>query len=156
MMNIINNRIPSGNCFIGDTEFITKHGIINMKDHVREIHEVYSLEGEWRSAVVMYFGRGDIWSVKLSNGSEHLCTDTHDWIVKTHSDEYKRIHTSDIWPFMILPTKDKEFVYVKSIENLNKTADTYCLVQPHSHSFTLSDGVITGNCTCDLSRDNQL
>ena len=57
---------------------------------------------------------------------------------------------------MILPTKDKEFVYVKSIENLNKTADTYCLVQPHSQSFTLSDGVITGNCTCDLRRDSQL
>lgn len=154
-MKMLNTRTPSGNCFVGDTQFVTKHGVINMKDHVGEIHEVYSLEDTWHYAVVMYFGKGNIWRVRLSNGSDHICTDTHDWIVKTHANEYRRIHTSDLWPFMILPTKDKEFVYVKSVENLNKTADTYCLVQPYSHSFTLSDGVITGNCTCDLHRDDQ-
>lgn len=140
------------NCFNKNTRFITSEGVKAFKDF-SDGEEVIVLDkdGEWRKATVKYYGKQDMQKVILESSEkekEVICTSNHRWIlangdVTTNLEVgmvlYPRNHSNN-------PNKIWKVKEIKSINIFIRKDEAWCVEEPVTHSFTLEDGVVTGNC----------
>ncbi len=81
-----------GNCFTGDTEFMTSDGVMTLEDAEGEIVDVLTRQG-WRPAKVSSFGIQPIVELKVKRGAITKTIKTtadHRWVVsKYHSGDRK-------------------------------------------------------------------
>lgn len=134
------------NCFSGGTRFITDTGIREFRSF-KDGEQVYVKDylGVTRLATVHTYGMqkfNDITFTSPTAEKTIRCTADHRWMLKDGSittdikigDElaqFKNIH----WNWT-----------VSSIINTNISDIAYCVVEPVTHTFTLEDNIITGNC----------
>ncbi len=142
------------NCFVGSTEIITNVGVVTLKkafDYCSKGNEIEvpTIDGEWRSATVQYFGVQPIYKVKLV-GSTYYCTENHRWFTCNKSGNFITVcKTSELKRSSRIPYRmcnTEKYTHVISIKRTKQCEGVYCVVEPITHSFTLSGGEITGNC----------
>lgn len=137
------------NCFTGSTEIITNQGVISLKKAYNKEIEVPTLDGEWHKATVKYFGVQRLYKVKLI-GSTYYCTANHRWYVCTKKgNNFREVTTTELTASMRIPYRmcnTEAHTRVIGVEDTGTYEGVYCVVEPVTHSFTLSGGEITGNC----------
>ena len=135
------------NCFTGDTEFITDKGIKQLKDCVNQSVDVFTIDG-WRPATVQYFGKQKIVEVGIGI-NKYFTTWNHRWpVFSSEDDSYEFVTTSDLVVGMLIKHMYSVAHYseVNSIVDTHREEDSYCVVEPETHTFTLGGGHLTGNC----------
>lgn len=145
-------------CFSGDTEILTKSGIVKLKDAVGKDIRVLNKNGVWEAATVKHFGRDVLWKLTLERYGvvkEIYTTQNHKWFVGGRT-ERDLVQTTDLVRGMripcnvsVAPTKVQEgheAWIVRSVECTNVVDDVYCAVAEKTHSFTLDGNVLTHNC----------
>lgn len=142
------------NCFSGDTEFVTRDGIKTMKECLGKSIEVLDLDGNWRKATVEHFGKNELIKLEFGDGSTVLTTPNHRWLVVDKNGNIIDCETNELTvskecKLLCRKTNKKNISYahLKSITNTHMIDDVYCVVEPITHTFTLSNMVITRNCT---------
>ena len=157
--NHLNNRIyvhdldsyavGMHNCFRSDTEFITNEGVKAFKDFEDgSIVQVLDKDGQWREATVKCYGRQAIQKVTFIQSftgktKEVWCTPNHRWILQ-NGEVTTSLKTRDVL-YSNIP-------YLWTVESIErevyptKAEEVWCVEEPVTHSFTLSDGIVTGNC----------
>lgn len=121
-----------GNCFTGNTEFITSEGTKALKECVGEVVEVITRDG-WKPATVEYFGKQKVVSLTLQNQSRTKVvevTQGHRWIIPKHKHKsfgYQEVTTDELKIGDIIP----------SIYSVPEVDPDRLGVQ---HGFTFGDG----------------
>lgn len=73
------------NCFSGDTEIITRQGIVRLDSIVGQNVDVLTDDGTYHTAIGIYGGKQPVYKLTFNNNSEFICTATHEWSVITES-----------------------------------------------------------------------
>jgi hypothetical protein len=142
------------NCFDKNTEFVTNKGNFKFKDFKDgESVIVKTHIGNWKRAIVKSYGEQDLYKVKFKKGSnnngEVLVTKNHRWILKDGKETTNLSVGDELYQ---IPDAFMEFNWtVASIEHSHRDT-VWCLEVEDDKSFTLSNGIITGNCSashCD-------
>lgn len=138
------------NCFTGDTKIVTKAGVKRLIDLVNQIVEIPTMDGEWHEATIRHFGRQQIWKVVLSNGTVYKCTKNHRWLIfnsNGNRSTYEFVDTIDLKHGMIIHNYNNlDEVSVMLVIPTHAINDVYCAVEPITHTMTLGNGELTGNC----------
>lgn len=139
------------NCFAGGTQIITNEGVMTLKKAYEYCKtasiEVPTLDGEWHTAKVKYFGVQKLYKVEFES-STYFCTANHRWIIQTKKG-YRVVQTTELLPSMKIPFRmcnTEPHTHPVAVTPLGKSEGVYCVVEPITKSFTLSGGEITGNC----------
>lgn len=136
------------NCFTGDTKFITHKGAKRF-DSFKDGESVFvrDMHNEIRKATVHIYGEQRVQKVTFKMLGKNKkktvkCTPNHRWIL-----EDKKVTTAlkvgDVLFSNSYSHYEKwkvEKIEFKGIEKV------YCVEEPITHSFTLEDGMVTGNC----------
>ena len=160
----INNRIythdldsySSGqhNCFCGGTEFVTEKGIIRFDQCINgETVTVLDKDGNWRKATVKNYGYQEIQKVELEYNApdmepdivEIFCTKDHRWYL-TDGSVTTSLQIDNILYQSPAQKEKKVFWRVVDITDTNKKVSVWCVEEPVTNSFTLANGIVTGNC----------
>ncbi len=134
---------PSHNCFSGDTLFKTAEGdkrFDEFKD--LDLVDVFDKNGERKVAVVRCFGMQRMQKVTfrlIDTEKVVICTPDHRWLLEDGSE------TTDLRVGNVLGWCAPWRV-VKIEPDHKKTRKAWCVVEPVTHSFTLADDMVTGNC----------
>lgn len=136
------------NCFTGDTEILTHNGCMRLDKLVGQKVEVACIDNCWHLADIHYFGVQPIWEVYLSSGLKYRCSENHIWYVK-HSDEHSyypvptyQLHIGLQVPYFQSTQRD----FILCVRPTYDILPVYCAVEPVTHTMTLADGVVTGQC----------
>jgi hypothetical protein len=95
-------------CVSGDTNIITKNGIVKIGDSVGKVIEVWNGEN-WSFVTPVVTGENrELYRVTISDGSFLDCTANHKWLVKTNLiKDFVEVETKDLMNFskesIILP-----------------------------------------------------
>lgn len=90
-------------CVAGDTLIQTKIGLDRISDLVGSTVEIWNGD-QWSTVTPFEAGVGDLYRVKLSDGSHLDVTRGHEWSVKTKTQSvFHRLTTENLKPGMILP-----------------------------------------------------
>lgn len=98
-----------GNCFSGDTLFITSGGTLKLSESVGKQVEVITRDG-WKDATVVEFGQQEIVEVVFTNGNRKKIVKTttdHRWILPKHNHKsfgYTEKSTMNLVSGDIIPT----------------------------------------------------
>ena len=141
---------PIHNCFKGDTGFLTREGVKkfnSFKDG--DVVEVLDKECEWREAVVHTYGMQEMQTITFGykgadSSMQHKVTATkdHRWILQDGS-----VTTDLKVGDKIYNCETKEaYWYVEDITPEEGMYEAWCVVEPVTHSFTLEELIVTGNC----------
>lgn len=136
------------NCFTGDTKFMTHKGAKRF-DSFKDGESVFvrDMHNEIRKATVHIYGEQRVQKVTFKMLGKNKkktvkCTPNHRWIL-----EDKKVTTAlkvgDVLFSNSYSHYEKwkvEKIEFKGIEKV------YCVEEPITHSFTLEDGMVTGNC----------
>lgn len=154
---LVNGNSVLPNCFSGDTEILTAEGAIAFEDlRDGQTVRVLTIEGTWRPAMVTHYGRRSLMSLIIGNNM-YRATSDHRWVV--YERDYKTwsfVETADLKLGMLMKEyvvddiggiKSHRFVEVELVEDSQEVELTYCVTEPITHTFTLSSGLIVGNCT---------
>jgi hypothetical protein len=93
------------NCFVGETQFLTKDGVKRFDECVGTTQKVLAGDGVWRDAKVNMFGQQQIYKVVLRPGSRsrtkirHTVYVTHDHRWLTQRGEVTDLRAGDTVPF---------------------------------------------------------
>ena len=80
-----NNGSVLPNCFTGDTKIITRDGILRLDSIVGKTVEVLTEDGTYHTATGVYGGVQPVYKLTFQNGSEYICTASHEWSVVCNS-----------------------------------------------------------------------
>ncbi len=143
------------NCFSTDTKFITSEGVMSFKDFKDNDHVVIKGDTTWKDATVKYFGKEEIFKLKVKRGEsirEIETTLNHKWILSDA--EGNRIDialTAELEEGDLLKqthdyngTQQWEVVEVSYTVRID---DVWCIVEPEYDEFTLENGILTKGCT---------
>ena len=143
-----NSVLP--NCFTWNTPIITKTGVWSIGSLVWQEVEIPTIDGNWHTATIKYFGKQQVWRVFLSNGNVYRCSGNHRWLIYDHiglKPKYTFVDTSDLRPGMkIHYYNNLDSTTVLVIIPTDDFEDMYCAVEPVTHTMTLGGGELTGNC----------
>lgn len=96
-------NVTAYNCLHEDTEVLTKDGIYKIKDLNGKISDFLDFNGEWVSSQTNYFGKQDIYEVKLCRYKTKpfsvFATKNHDWVLLDGS----KVTTEDLQPGTRIP-----------------------------------------------------
>jgi hypothetical protein len=135
-----NLNIPEhwGNCFTGDTRFMTTDGLLSFDETEGEVLEVLTREG-WRDAVIRSFGTQEIVELTLKRGVQTKTLRTtagHRWVVsKYHNGNRKWLTekiTADLHVNDSIPCCWKDI------------GDTEVDHEGVRHGFSFGDGTLDG------------
>lgn len=129
------------NCFPRSTKFITYDGLRSFKDfRSGQKVVVRDKDGEWRKATVRRYGVKPMQHVVLEGSRDCAfltCTPDHRWIledstVTTALKEGDKLYGPGDW----------------IVRNISPAlpAEAWCVEEPITHSFTLDQVIVTGNC----------
>jgi len=87
-------------CVAGETQLLTKQGIVQIKDAVDKEIEIWNGQS-WKKVVPFITGRDrKLYRVTLSDGSHLDCTSNHKWLVKNRfQSKYTEVETKDLLSF---------------------------------------------------------
>lgn len=124
-------------CLAGDTEIITDKGIYKIEDLVGTTGKIVNRYGQWEdySVCAMTGEMKETITLQFDDRSSIRCTPNHQFL--TPHGWIEALFLKD-W---LLQGGLKVTEVVQSDET-----DVYCLYVPKTHSFTLSNGIISKNC----------
>lgn len=136
------------NCFTGDTKFMTHKGAKRF-DSFKDGESVFvrDMHNEIRKATVHIYGEQRVQKVTFKMLGKNKkktvkCTPNHRWIL-----EDKKVTTALKVGNVLFSNSYSHYekwkvekIEFKGIEKV------YCVEEPITHSFTLEDGMVTGNC----------
>ena len=142
------------NCFVGSTAFVTSKGLKTFDElgPDRQV-KVLDLKGQWRDALTDYYGYQETQDVTLTSGDTTKtirCTQDHAWILENGT-RTETLKVGDV----LMPLDEsgcqelgieRETWIVTAIEPTGKKENVWCVKEPVTHTFTLADGIVTGNC----------
>lgn len=155
-MTKMDDNIWIYHCLAGDTRVITKDGVFNIKILAGTKQEVLNSNGQWVVAPFYSFGKQVVSKIVLyKNGhkKEIKATNEHRWFVKNDKEENIEKTTGSLKISDILSCvfpknnfKKRKGWSVKTIERNVGIEEVFCAVVDKTHSFTLEDNILTGNC----------
>jgi anaerobic ribonucleoside-triphosphate reductase len=133
------------NCLNPKTGFLTSDGVKTFEDFSDgDPVKVLDKDGFWRDATVHYYGRKIMQHVLLEKAGIKkvvTCTPDHRWFLVGGE------VTTNLSVGHTLYSNNGEYWSVIAIEPLPDCyEEAWCIEEPVTHSFTLEDGVVTGNC----------
>ena len=146
------------NCLSGETEFLTREGYRQL-DSFQDGDSVTVLNryGHWTEATVRKFNQSKLFKITLSLGRstrEIYATANHRWLVKSHPNadycyQTNEETTDTLQRGHLIPTvtKERSFWKVESVEETDRYEEVWCVQEPKTQSFCLSDGIVTRNCS---------
>ena len=145
-------------CLSGNTRVITEHGIYPINELAGTTQTILSYDGRWIKSPFYNFGKQMVSKIILSrNGQkkEIFATNKHRWFVVRSKNQNRELTTSMLkkghclaWSFPKNSSKKlarRGWVVKDVILNVCKE-EVFCAVVPETHSFTLEDNILTGNC----------
>ena len=139
------------NCLQGDTIVNTiEFGACPISNLAGKSVHVVNGESNWVKVDFSSFGVQRIYEIKLRKGVSGQikiiqATGDHQWICANE----ERFTTQELAEH--IGCKLKTFSAVKwevwGVEALIESAEVFCCEEPETHSFVLTDGLVTGNCT---------
>lgn len=160
-----NSVLP--NCFSGDTEIITKDGLVRLDAIVDKEVEVLSKDWIYRKAKGGYYGLQPMYRIDFTNSLSFRCTANHRWIV-IQDNEYVFKTTLELTTEDEIPCTDG-ITFMRSVHPIGHSLPVFCIEEPETHTMVLKGGILTGQCvgyaygrfmeimgttTCNLSTDN--
>lgn len=157
--------VPMPNCFSGDTEIVTRDGVVRLDSIVGKDILAFSKGGVYRPAKGIYCGKQPVYRIAFINGQSFVCTGNHRWIAykyvtvkgKRSLQEFVKTTlelSAGGWyiPYFKNISSDMDIVgiqytRIKCIEDLHCTQDVYCIQEPETHTMVLNGGILTGQCT---------
>ena len=146
-------------CLSPSTRVITNMGNLTLEELNGKQFKIININGVWEDATCEYFGKSKLKKITLRrNGVEKVveATDNHRWFVYGTDKKIMILTSNHLLPGMELPyveanmgARDSRNEYpwvITSVIQENELVDTYCVVNPSTHSFTLTDGLLTHNC----------
>ena len=142
------------NCFVGSTTFVTSKGPKTFDELGPGCQvKVLDLKGRWRNALADYYGYQETQDVTLASDDTTRtvrCTQDHAWILENGTrtetlkvgDVLMPLHESGCQKLGI----EQRTWVVTAIEPTGKKEHVWCVEEPVTHTFTLADGIVTGNC----------
>lgn len=136
------------NCFTGDTKFMTHKGAKRF-DSFKDGESVFvrDMHNEIRKATVHIYGEQRVQKVTFKMLGKNKkktvkCTPNHRWIL-----EDKKVTTALKVGDVLFSNSYSHYEKwkVEKIE-FKRIEKVYCVEEPITHSFTLEDGMVTGNC----------
>ena len=138
------------NCFTGDTEFIVNGCEARRFDEFKDGDEVavISSDGVIRMATVHTYGYHHMIQVTLVS-SENLyvsfrCTQNHRWILKDGTVTTNISVGDELLPSTLYENISWKVVAIN--DNSDNLELAWCVEEPVTHSFTLKNYIVTGNC----------
>lgn len=147
------------NCFVRSTRFMTSEGVKSFKDFEDgDVVIVLDKDGVQRQAIVHCYGKQKMNQVRFFRdgffgAAEYktiVCTPNHRWIlsdgtVTTNLKEDDALYTpkgvcQSAWKVVSIKP------YKTTTLHIEPKIETWCVEEPITHSFTLEDGMPTGNC----------
>lgn len=147
------------NCFIRSTRFMTSEGVKSFKDFEDgDVVIVLDKDGVQRQAIVHCYGKQKMNQVRFFRdgffgAAEYktiVCTPNHRWIlsdgtVTTNLKEDDALYTpkgvcQSAWKVVSIKP------YKTTTLHIEPKIEAWCVEEPITHSFTLEDGMPTGNC----------
>lgn len=102
MLSHYTGKIVMHNCFSGDTEFLTRHGVKKFEDVVGQTVEVLTDRSRWIEAEVRNYGKAQLLKITLRRRGRSgrsvktiFATANHNWLVRTGQKVSKKV-TSDL------------------------------------------------------------
>ena len=142
------------NCLKKSTKFITINGVKSFEDFEdgNEV-TVWTHKGQWKKAVVRCYGKQKLYNIEFSRnfGTPTIVSATldHRWLLHDGTETTKLcvgdklarpISVFNDWSW------DEAEPIVRAI-NPDVEEDVWCLEVEDDHSFTLANGIVTGNCS---------
>lgn len=81
------------NCFVGDTQVLTDIGMLKLRDHVGETHNVLCIDNTWRPATFNRYEPAKVYEVRIGNTIYH-CSGNHRWPIFSQTNRLKGIVTT--------------------------------------------------------------
>lgn len=137
-------QMETVHCVAFETEVLTDKGYITIGENVGEKVNVWN-GSEFSETIIKETGIQKLYEVKLSDGSELVCTDGHKWFIGDTRGliETKNLKSNDIISSFTLPEGDfKENISVVSITETDRTEMTYCFTEPKEHAGVFN-GILT-------------
>lgn len=147
------------NCFVRSTRFMTSEGVKSFKDFEDgDVVIVLDKDGVQRQAIVHCYGKQKMNQVRFFRdgffgAAEYktiVCTPNHRWIlsdgtVTTNLKEDDALYTpkgvcQSAWKVVSIKP------YKTTTLHIEPKIEAWCVEEPITHSFTLEDGMPTGNC----------
>ncbi len=127
-------------CLSGDTMFKTPDGDKKLRDVAGKNVQVLNRHDKWENAKAFAAGKQRLWKVSFEHMDPVYATAEHEWVMR----DGKRVTTLNLKsvPF----TGSDQDAKVVSIEDTGRDEEVFCCEVPESHSFTLANGLTTGNC----------
>jgi len=143
---LLRNNAKLYNCFSGDTEFVTTDGVTSftaLGEGTSVIVPTHT--GNYKKAVVRSYGEQQLYDITFSKGSSRqtvTATKDHRWLL-TDGSETTSLKIGD----RVLQAESSSGAW-KVIDIAKASIETvWCLEVEDDKSFTLANGIITGNCT---------
>lgn len=156
------------NCFAGDTEIITKDGIIPIGTVVGTIQTVLTTDGSWVEAPIRSFGKQRLSRIRLRKVWDDIekdiyCTKDHRWFTTRHIFSFGDHLTLEGVPAIETTTAkmgggarllsvypdtgigDPEW-RVMDISSSDREEEVYCATVEGYGAFALEGNILTGNC----------
>lgn len=104
------------NCFVGDTEVVTRDGMLKLKEHVGETHDVLCIDDVWRPATFNKYEPSEVYEVNIG-GTIYHSSGNHRWPVFSQTNRFKGVvTTAELKPGMKIRrtlTNEIEYPYVR-------------------------------------------
>ena len=148
-------------CFGAGTKVLTSDGDKNIETLVGKTTYVLNKNRDWVPVEFKSYGVQQIYKLKLKKGNKELIINTtgnHNWVLE--SGEIKttvELHTRESCCKRFdkiennLNADPNAKWNVESIEETNNYENVFCCEEPLTHTFTLTNGVLCGNCDTDGS-----
>ena len=156
------------NCFAGDTEIITKDGIVPIGTVAGTTQTILTTDGSWVEAPIKSFGKQKLSKVRLRKVWDDIekdvyCTRNHRWFTSQHVFSFgEKIMLGGIPAIETTTAKmgggarllsvypdtgvgDPEWC-VMDICSSDREEDVYCATVENHGAFALEGNILTGNC----------
>lgn len=134
------------NCLAGETLVTTKEGVFPIASLAGRTVEVLSANGVYRPAEFRSFGVQDLYEVEFSHGEVLLATEGHEWPVEDTNKRQRKVTTLELKGKYLLRPDYGRKAQVARVEHSGRREEVYCCLEPETHTFTVGNGVLTGNC----------
>lgn len=143
-------NIGKGNCFKVTTKFLTDEGEKTFKNFADgDKVNVYDKDGVLREAIVHNYGQQSMHEIILENANGDKkriqATEDHKWLLENG----KFTSALEVNSKLYNNTGDPNLTWIVKgilLHNYGIVEDVWCVEEPVTGTFTLTDNVVTGNC----------
>lgn len=150
------DNLSGFNCLSGDTLVTTlEYGITEIRNLAGKSVHVVDGNGNWVLAPCKSYGEQQLFIVSLANTIDIRATGNHRWILENGQEKTTvELQEGDRLALVNTPNSKKDYLnegtelgIINSVVSSQNIEEVFCFEVPTTHSFLLTNYVLTGNCS---------